>query len=100
LKELSLFAHPADGFIGVQQTGPEATPNRPQTSARRTVCTKYGFYNYMRGSNVDQTFEQPSKNAGSERGSLRNDRSRLARSPFGGSLVILTPGRHTEPPGM
>jgi len=29
-------------------------------------------------------------------GSLRNDLSRLARSPFGGSLVILTPKYHKQ----
>jgi len=43
-----------------------------------------------------QTFAQPSKNAGLEMGSLRNDLSRLARSPFGGSLVILTPKYHKQ----
>ena len=46
--------------------------------------------------NVTQTFEQPSKKAGSEIGSLRNDLNRFARSPFGGSFVIFTPERYKE----
>ena len=38
----------------------------------------------------------PSKNSGSEIGSVRYEPSRLALNPFGGSLVILTPSWSTE----
>ena len=41
-------------------------------------------------------FLQVVKNSGSEIGSLKYERMMLARSPLGGSLVILTPFCRTE----
>jgi len=63
------------------------------TDYQRQSNRRFADYNTRKAT---QTFAQPSKKAGSEMGSLRNDRSRFARSPFGGSLVILTPEQYQE----
>jgi len=68
--------HSADTIKVFARFGTDSTANWQDCNARERLT--FGLL-------------QPAKNPGSDIGSLRKERSRLARRPFGGSFVIFTP---------